>query len=1190
MRLKVMLLTLLSLFASSAYAQFKASLQGTVLDGNGGVVSGAKVTVSNQDTGMTRSTVASSTGFFRVSELPPGKYTVIVESAGFKKSTSTDVEVKAEEPRGLDVVLAVGAVSEQVTVSASAEALHTENASVGTTVSSDELTRLPEVGRDPYELLRLTPGVFGDGSRGGNGGANNLPNSTGPGGSNSSIFQIENSVQAVANGQRQDSNNFTIDGVSVNSLQYGGTAVITPGQDSVQEITVLSSSYSAEDGRGAGAQVKVVTKGGTDQYHGSGFFKYQDPNWNAFNKYGGPDNAPATRVNNKYRQFGGTLGGPIRKDKLFFFFSYEGLRSNSADVSSPTWVETPEFRQLVISSRPGSVAATVMSSAGIAPRIQTVLTPTCALVNLPATECIVVGTGINIGSPSGATGQYLPFTGPNATDSSGNPLVGSAFIGGGLDPTTPDLEYVTLALPSSNSGNQFNGRVDYIRGNNQLAYSSYFTRFNSTTADAPGRSRPQGDLNIQPFNQVQAVSFIHTFSPTMINEFRVNFTRFNFNQINTSQNVDFGIPRIKIEGYNFDQNFWGPPQGATTPAAFVENSYNLRDKLTKNIGRHAFSTGFDFTSEQNNNNLSGAARPVYVHHLIWNFLNDTPIFEGIDANPQTGGPADAQRYLRSKSYAVFFQDDWKVRPNLTVNLGLRWEYNSPFSDLKNHLTNLQFGAGGVLATSTLAHVSSLIPTTKRDFGPRLGFSWSPSRFHGEGTVVRGGFGIAFNKPDDVLFGNAAFNPPNYARFNLCCGTSDGQSNFPPGGGDVFGAPFQGGILYALGTSNAYNSYPANPALAFGIDPTTGGVCGDAACTFDQSVEIYGGSPNYHDAYVYLYSLEVERRLPWSLIASAGYQGSDGHKLTRLVNQNFLQQPSNSWFAVYMPTSDINSNYNALNLRLRRQFSNGFSFDTQYRFSKSIDQLSNEGPGAVTNQTDPAHPQTEHGPSDFDAKHYLNFFALYDLPFFRDKSHWTGKVLGGWQVNGIMTWHTGFPWTPVTGQISSVAITNAFNINPTRPSALLQQPGTDTSNSSFITPNANYPGIIHQGDPVPDPANPGQFIGSQCNNPVPSERPGSPYFDICTTGPPGIGRNSFRGPGYFGVDTSIAKKFGLSNVKFLGEGASLELRGNFFNLFNKLNLQPFTFGTDNTKVETSLFGRSPGGLSGRVIEFQARLSF
>jgi hypothetical protein len=1177
MRVKAVLAILLSCCAVSAYAQFKASLQGTVLDPKGGVVAGAKVTVTNQDTGTTRDTAASAEGFYRISELPPGRYTVTVEAAGFKKVTSKNVEVKAEEPRGFDVTLEVGAITEQVTVTASAEALHTENASIGNSLSSDEITRLPAVGRDPYELLRLTPGVFGDGSRGGNGGANNLPNSTGPGGSNASIFQIENSVQAVANGQRQDTNNFTIDGVSVNSLQYGGSAVITPNQESVQEITVLSNSYSAEDGRGTGAQIKVVSRGGTNQYHGSSFFKYQDPNWNAFNKYGGPNNAPPARVNNNYRQFGASLGGPVYKDKLFFFFSYEGLRSNSANVSSPTWVETPEFRQLIINSRPGSIAAKIMSSAGIAPRIQTVLTPTCQLANLPATECVVVGKGLNIGSPSGTPGLYLPFTGPNARDSSGNALAGSGFIGGGLDPTTPDIQYATLLLPGSTSGNQFNGRLDYIRGNNQFSYSSYFTAFSNTTADAGGRSRPQGDLNVQPFNQVQAISFIHTFSPTMLNEFRVNFTRFNFNQIATSQNVDFGIPRIEIEGYGFDRLRWGPPQGSTTPAAFVENSYNFRDKLTKNIRSHALSTGFDFTAEQNNNNLSGQARPIYVSHLVWNFVNDAPIFEGIDANPKTGGPADAQRYLRTKVYALFFQDDWKFRPNLTLNLGVRWEYFSPLNDAKNHLSNIMFGSGGVLATSTLAHVNALIPSTKRDLGPRLGFAWSPSRFHDGSTVVRGGGGIAFNRPDDVLFGNAAFNPPNYARFGLCCGTSNGQSNYPNarGGGDVFGSPLAGNtILYTVGTSKAFNSYPANPALAFGIDPATGGVCASVACTSDQAVELYGGSPNYRDAYVYLYSLEIERRLPWSLVATAGYQGSVGHKLTRLVNQNFLQKQSNSWTAVYLPTSDINSNYNALNLRLRRQFSNGFLFDTQYRFSKSIDQLSNEGPGAVTNQTDPAHPQTEHGPSDFDAKHYLNFYTLYDLPFFRDRSHWTGKVLGGWQINGIMTWHTGFPWTPVTGQLNSVAITNASTINPTRPSKLLSQPGMGTSNGDFITPLANFPGLVQNFN---------------CN-PAKGPLQGAPYFDICDTGAPGIGRNSFRGPGYFGIDASVAKKFGLPSLKFLGEAANLELRGNFFNLFNKLNLQPFSFGTDNTRIESSLFGRSPGGLAGRVIEFQARFNF
>src|SRR5260370_11109942 len=378
MRVKALLALLLSLCAVSAYAQFKASIQGTVIDPQGNAVPGAKVTVTNQATNLSRDTVASGEGFYRVSELPHGTYNGTVEAPGFKQATSKGIVVEAEQPRGLDITLEVGAVNEQVTVTASAEALHTENANVGNTVSTDEITRLPEVGRDPYELLRLTPGVFGDGARQGNGNTSVLPNNSGPGGSNSSIFQVENQVQVSANGQRTASNNFTIDGVSVNSLGFGGAAVITPNQESVQEITVLSSSYSAEDGRGTGAQVKVVSKSGTNQFYGSGFFNYQHPNWNAFNRFHGAQAEKPSSVHTKCRQFAGRLGGPVWKDKLFFFFSYEGLRSNNLDTSAATLVETPQFRQLVINARPGSATAKILASTGITPRIANVLTSTCA--------------------------------------------------------------------------------------------------------------------------------------------------------------------------------------------------------------------------------------------------------------------------------------------------------------------------------------------------------------------------------------------------------------------------------------------------------------------------------------------------------------------------------------------------------------------------------------------------------------------------------------------------------------------------------------------------------------------------------------------------------------------------------------------------------------------------------------------
>src|SRR5713101_7664572 len=503
MRFKFLLVVLLCFCAVPTYAQFKASIQGTVLDSGGAAVSGAKVHIVEQETGASRDAFSSDEGFYRIADLPPGRYTVTVESTGFKTSVSKDVEIKAEEPRGFDIKLEVGAVSEQVTVSASAEALHTEDANVGTTITTEEISRLPQVGRDPYELLRFTPGVFGDGSRTGNGQANN----------------------------------FTIDGVSVNSLGFGGAAVITPNQESVQEMTILSSSYSAEDGRGTGAQVKVVSKSGTNQFHGTAFFKYQDPNWNAFNKFRGATGQLPARVNNNFRQFGGSLGGPVSKDKLFFFFSYEGLRSNNRDVSTGTWVETTDFRQRVLAARPNSVVATILSAPGVEPRIANVLSgATCADAGITdPTHCQAVAGGLDIGSPTGATGQYVPLDGAN-------------FAGGGLD-GNPDIQFVQLSLPSTTNGNQYNWRADYYLGKNQFAFSTYLTRLNTIAADSGGRARPMADVSTKPQNQSEALSWIRTVSSTLVNEARLNFTRFAFNQVTANQKVNFGIPRVEIEGY-----------------------------------------------------------------------------------------------------------------------------------------------------------------------------------------------------------------------------------------------------------------------------------------------------------------------------------------------------------------------------------------------------------------------------------------------------------------------------------------------------------------------------------------------------------------------------------------------------------------------------------------------------------------
>ncbi|HVF87542.1 MAG TPA: carboxypeptidase regulatory-like domain-containing protein, partial [Pyrinomonadaceae bacterium] len=237
-------------------AQFRASVQGSVTDAAGAVVPNATVTLTNKETSRTQQTTSSEEGFYRFSGLAPGEYSISVEQANFKKSV-VDVSVNAEETQGVDLALTTGEVTETVTVTSEAgSSLETENGNVSRAITTEEIRQLPPVGRDPYELLRLTPGVFGDGARGGGGGAVNLPNTTGPGGSNNSIFQTENQVQISANGQRLSSNNFQIDGVSVNSFNWGGAALVTPNQESVKEIRVISSTYSAEDGRNSGAQVR----------------------------------------------------------------------------------------------------------------------------------------------------------------------------------------------------------------------------------------------------------------------------------------------------------------------------------------------------------------------------------------------------------------------------------------------------------------------------------------------------------------------------------------------------------------------------------------------------------------------------------------------------------------------------------------------------------------------------------------------------------------------------------------------------------------------------------------------------------------------------------------------------------------------------------------------------------------------
>lgn len=1144
------------LLASSAKAQFRASIQGVVTDPQGAVVPGVAVTLVNTETGQVATSTTTGQGIYNFNALPPSRFSLTAEKSGFQKKVLLDVQLIPEQANALNIQLSVGVSTETVTVSGTGvPPMDTETASISGTITSNEIQHLPSFGRDVFQLAQLAPGVFGDGAQGSGGGTSSLPG-TDQAGSNSSdgIFKTENGPQISSNGGQTNQNGITIDGISTVSAVWGGSSVITPGEDSVQNVKVVSNSYDAENGRFSGAQIQVTTKAGTNDIHGSLFFKADRPGLNAyqrwspnFNNTGTPAQRGLLRDTQRFNQFGGSIGGPIWKNKIFGFFNYETLRNNTSSTNTG-WYETSQFFKQA--SPANSIASHYLNYPGEAAAYSAIISATCTNAGLTeGAKCRTIpGQGLDIGSPlKTALGTHDPTFVDHNTPG----------VGGGLDGIA-DITLATTSSPNKVTDVQYNGRLDAnITSKDLLTFTLYWSPSDTSGYNGPARAANFRNKNI--VNDAFAGLWNHTFSSSLLNEVRVNAAGWRWNMIATNPQAAYGLPvaNFGISGSPAYGSITPNTFGTPGPSVFDQWTYGYQDILTKIAGRHSLKFGFQGTRLSYLNENASAVRPSYNFLNVWDFLNDAPYSEDGNFNPLTGNVTLNRQDDRENLFGVFIQDNFKLRSNLTLNVGLRYSYFGPMYTKQGNLSVIQFGSGANFLTGLNARIGGeLFQTAKANIGPQLGFAWSPSSDNGR-LVIRSGFGLNYNQEEIAVSANGNGNPPSTVKVSICCSTStQKQPNI------VYGVPSDPHSLFG---------YPSNPSTISAYDsnnlPLTG-----------FPVSVVGFPARVPTNYTYHYSLDTQFDLGHDWIATLGYQGSTARHLLLETNQNVIASATGIPFNPRVQSVDFfgnggNATYNALLTGLKHQFSHSFLADVEYSWSKSMD----DGSHPYYKDPYPYNSRLAWGRSDYNVGNAFKAYGLWRPTLFRGQHGWLEKIAGGWSLSSILNIHTGFPWTPI------YSVSNLYyqgsGFGTLRPAAYLGGAGSDTSNEAFKSgstgPNKNFP----NGGSA--------YFTAPASHVPPGPKP--PPFPVAYGRPqdPGIARNSLNGPNYRAIDATITKAFGLPKLPVLGEDAHFEVRADAFNVFNNLNLNA---GSISNIVTSPNFGQAQKALGSRTVELQARFSF
>lgn len=964
-----------------------------------------------------------------------------VTATGFKSKTLSNVQVRPEQANAVNVTLELGQTAQTVTVNgAQATLLDTETATLSGTVDSNQIQHLPSFNRDVFQLAQLAPGAFGDASQGQGGGSFNLPGSAGPGGSAGSaagIFQTENQVQIQAIGGQNDTNGISVDGISTVSAVWGGASVITPSEDSVQNVTIVTNSYDAENGRFSGAQIQVISKAGTNHVHGSALFKASRPGLNAYQRFNGyrpgltststPGDKGVHRDEDRTNNYGGSLGGPIWKNKIFAFFNYE-TSPLASSTTAQEWFETPQFASTAATT--GSIAAKYLSFPGEGVASNGMISQSCSQIGLnEGVNCTTTPQGLDLGSPltTGLGHQDLTYGGSS----------GAPGVGGGLDGVA-DLALYNTVNPTTISQAQYNGRLDaYATQKDHLTFAIYWVPVDKTSYQGP--PRPANLWHHSQINDAFSGIWNHVFSPTLLNQARANAAGWRFNEVNSNPQEPFGLPQGNIDVIgSITPQFFGAPG----PAVYNQWTYDYNDILTKTLSNQNIKIGGELTRLYYLNNSVASARPTFAFHNLWDFANDATYKENGQFAPATGVPYANRQADRVNLWAAFIQDDYKVRPNLTVNLGVRWSYFGGMYSKENNLDVLRFGSGADALTGLNIRVGGHLYTPqKTNFGPQGGFSWQPKGANGK-AVVRGGFGMNYNQNEIAIISNGYGNPPNAFNANFNCAYP--YVTNPTCAGN--------GILYQTATDiHSIFGYAPNPAAKTTFGPD------NLPTNYGGGIFVTGFPANPKTISTYHYSLEAEYQLPFESVATIGYQGNQTRHLLTQANYNAIAigqgvavNPKASFVDYYPNTAT--ANYNALIATLRHNFAHGFQAQAQYTWAKTMDE--NSSP--YEEDPYPYDPHAAYGRADYNVQNAFKLFGLWQPVFFHGSNSWLEKVVGGWSLGGIFNVHSGFPFNPIYNTTGVYYQNSGYEA--LRPAAYRGGAGSKTNNSVFMgQTNANYGG-------------------------------------------------------------------------------------------------------------------------------------